>query len=100
MSRAVIPCDCASPAHCLEATGGEQGLTADELELVRLRNEVAELRRERDQFERAIAALVAAADACDREAERHPSSRSSAPMVRHINAMARLRAVLGERRGP
>lgn len=35
--------------------------------------------------------LVAAADACDREAERHPSSRSSAPVVRSINAMNRLR---------
>lgn len=38
--------------------------------------------------------LVAAADACDREAERHPSSRSSAPVVRSINAMARLRHAL------
>ncbi len=38
--------------------------------------------------------LVAAADACDREAERHPSSRSSAPVVRLINAMARLRHAL------
>lgn len=50
MSRPIVPCDCSSPAHCLEA--------------------------------------------CDREAERHPSSQSSAPMVRHIKAMARLRAVL------
>lgn len=39
--------------------------------------------------------LIAAADACDREAERHPSSRSSAPVVRSINAMARLRQALG-----
>lgn len=39
--------------------------------------------------------LVAAADACDREAERHPSSRSSAPVVRLINVMARLRQALG-----
>lgn len=38
--------------------------------------------------------IVAAADACDREAERHPSSRSSAPVVRSINAMAALRAAL------
>lgn len=35
--------------------------------------------------------IVAAADACDREAERHPSSRSSAPVVRAINAMKLLR---------
>ena len=39
--------------------------------------------------------LIAAADACDREAERHPSSRSSAPVVRLINVMARLRQALG-----
>lgn len=58
MSCAVIPCDCASPAHCLEATGGEQGLTADELELVRLRNEVVELRRERDQLRFALWGLT------------------------------------------
>lgn len=45
MSRPIVPCDCSSPAHCLEAAGGEQGLTADELELVRLRSEVARLRR-------------------------------------------------------
>lgn len=88
------PCDCPSPAHCLEATGGEQGLTAEEFELVRLRGEVAELRRGRDELVRAATSLVAAADACDREAERHPSSRSSAPMVRYLGAMARLRAVL------
>jgi len=44
-------------------------------------------------------ALVAAADACDREAERHPSSRSSAPMVRYINAMAKLREGLCALRG-
>jgi len=39
----------------------------------------------------AAKAVVSAADACDREAERHPSSRSSAPVVRAINAMKRLR---------
>lgn len=38
--------------------------------------------------------LVAAADRCDREAENHPSSRSSAPVVGYINAMARLRDAL------
>lgn len=37
---------------------------------------------------------VSAADACDREAERHSSSRSSAPLVRYINAMAKLREAL------
>lgn len=36
-------------------------------------------------------AVIAATEACDREAERHPSSRSSAPMIRYINAMKRLR---------
>lgn len=36
--------------------------------------------------------LLEAADACDREAERHPSSRSSAPMVRYIKVMEELRA--------
>lgn len=43
---------------------------------------------------RAAARVVAAADACDREAERHPSSRSSAPVVRAINAMKALREAL------
>ena len=40
-----IACECASPAECLEALGGEQGLTADELEVARLRNENIELRQ-------------------------------------------------------
>lgn len=75
---------------------GEQSQTSDEREIDRLRLEVARLRLERDQFERAIAALVAAADAGDREAQRHPSSRSSAPTVRYLGAMARLRAVLDQ----
>jgi predicted nucleic acid-binding Zn-ribbon protein len=36
----ILPCECPSPAHCLEATGGEQGLSADELEVARLRREL------------------------------------------------------------
>lgn len=45
--------------------------------------------------------VVSAADACDREAERHPSSRSSAPVVRSINAMNALRdAISGTDGGP
>jgi hypothetical protein len=43
--------------------------------------------------------LVAAADACDREAERHPSSRSAAPMVRYVDAMGKLRRALKDRGG-
>jgi len=58
-----------------------------------LEDEVATLRAIAD----AAAALTSAADACDREAERHPSSRSSAPMVRYIGAMQRLRAALAAR---
>lgn len=38
------PCECPSPAHCLEALGGEQGLTAEELELAALRRELANAR--------------------------------------------------------
>ena len=48
----------------------------------------------------AAEAVVDAADACDREAERHPSSRSSAPAVRAINAMSRLREALGAWKKP
>jgi chromosome segregation ATPase len=36
----ILPCECPSTAHCLEATGGEQGLSADELEVARLRREL------------------------------------------------------------
>jgi hypothetical protein len=50
----ILPCDCTSPVQCLEATGGEQGMTAEEHEVARLRRELAEsddenarLRRER-----------------------------------------------------
>ena len=43
---------------------------------------------------RSAKAVVDAADACDREAERHPSSRSSAPVVRSINAMRGLREAI------
>lgn len=63
-----------------------------------LRKLVAKLRwrlRARGEVVRIAGRLVAAADACDREAERqHPSSRSSAPVVRYINAMKRLREAL------
>jgi hypothetical protein len=45
---------------------------------------------------RAADAVVQAADACDREAERHPSSRSSAPVVRSINAMRALRGAIAD----
>lgn len=46
---------------------------------------------------RAIAkAIDAAREACDREAENHPSSRSSAPLVRYVAAMDRLRKWLME----
>lgn len=46
---------------------------------------------------RAIAKSIdAAREACDREAENHPSSRSSAPLVRYIAAMDRLRKWLRE----
>jgi len=41
-------------------------------------------------------ALVAAADACDREAESHPSSRSSAPLGRYIRAMKALSQSLAD----
>jgi hypothetical protein len=42
----------------------------------------------------AAKALVDAADACEREAENHPSSRSSAPLVRYVAAMSKLRETL------
>ena len=38
--------------------------------------------------------IVAAQLACNEEAKRHPSSRSSAPVIRYITAMARLDAAL------
>ena len=41
-------------------------------------------------------AVTAAADACDREAQNHPSSRSSAPLVRYVDAMKDLREVLAQ----
>jgi hypothetical protein len=59
-------------------------LEAAEAEVARVRSVVEAAQR-----------VVDAADACDREAERnHPSSRSSAPVVRAINAMKKLRAAL------
>jgi hypothetical protein len=45
----ILPCECPSPAHCLEATGGEQGLSADEL---------ARLRRELDDGRSRLATVV------------------------------------------
>jgi hypothetical protein len=48
----ILPCDCPSTAHCLEATGGEQGLSADELEVARLRRELTEVTAQRDEAQR------------------------------------------------
>lgn len=56
--------------------------------------EVAALRAELERVRAAARAVTSAADACDREAMHHPSSRSSAPMVRYISAMGRLREYL------
>lgn len=51
-----------------------------------------------DNMVRPAARLVAAADACDRAAEReHPSSRSAVPLTRYINALKRLREALERR---
>lgn len=68
-------------------------------EIARLRTENATLLTRTEAAERVVQAAqsaVAAADACDHEAERHPSSRSSAPVVRAINAMNALRDALRE----
>lgn len=57
----------------------------------------AETRTRLAAYERVVKAarrLAAAADACDKEAERHPSSRSSAPVVRSIKAMSDMRDAL------
>lgn len=51
-------------------------------------------KKKREAVIDAARGVVAAQSACDKEAQRHPSSRSSAPMVRYINAMARLDAAL------
>lgn len=55
---------------------------------------VCAFKQERDQLHRAAWVVLRAQDACDREAERHPSSRSSAPMVRSIKAMTRLSEIV------
>ena len=47
-----------------------------------------------DKIASASQVLVAAAAACDREAENHPSSRSSGPLNRYMQAMDRLRKAL------
>ncbi len=74
---------------------------ADEIRA--LREEVERLGAENSALN-AIAekarAVVDAADACDREAERHPSARSSAPLVRYINAMKNLKESIRALRGP
>lgn len=46
------------------------------------------------RIEKAARAVVAAADACEREDENHPANRSAAPLTRYIGAMARLREAL------
>lgn len=58
---------------------------------------LAAVTTERDQLQAAAQKLVASAAACDAEAERHPSSRSSAPMVRYIGALERLKALVSEK---
>lgn len=77
----ILPCECPSPAHCLEATGGEQGLTSDELELARLRRErieqeatnleiageISKLRRELAEMTGVATRWCAAAGRAERE---------------------------------
>lgn len=73
-ARRVVACDCSSPAHCLEAAGGEQGLTAEEHEVARLRRELAaaddenaRLRRERIDQEAVSLEMGAERDAAHAE---------------------------------
>lgn len=40
----ILPCECRSPAECLQYAGGEQGLSADEIELAKLRRELTTAR--------------------------------------------------------
>lgn len=42
----ILPCECASPAHCMESVGGEQGESAEFHEVARLRNENIQLRQQ------------------------------------------------------
>jgi hypothetical protein len=58
----ILTCECPSPAHCLEAAGGEQGLSADELEIVRLRRERDEARAETAKLRRDLGDVLAARD--------------------------------------
>lgn len=46
------------------------------------------------QLINAAQSLIGAADACEKETENHPSSRSAAPVQRYIEAMNQLREVL------
>lgn len=46
------------------------------------------------QLINAAQSLIKAADACEKEAENHPSSRLAAPVLKYIEAMNRLREVL------
>lgn len=105
--RASLPCDA---CNALEAAYRAGRASGDE-EVAALRAEVHALKLGAEQTRllerlplppdivaavKAAQCVVEAADACDREAERHPSSRSSAPVVRSINAMAALRKALSD----
>jgi hypothetical protein len=68
---------------------------------IRQRSEIASRDDAIDETRAALATVAACAQrlvnakrACDAEAERHPSSRSSAPMVRYIEAMQALEEAL------
>lgn len=78
--------------------GAPQADLRTALEMARASLDLAEqlsaAQRELVEVRAAAKALVDAADACEREAENHPSSRSSAPLVRYVAAMNRLRETL------
>lgn len=61
---------------------------------------VDQLRARIEELEGIGKQLVAAADACDQETERHPSSRSSAPLLRYIQVFEGLRRAIGTEREP
>lgn len=68
--------------------------------LSRQPDELAQLRAELAELKAAAAALVSATVACDTEAERPPSSRSSVPMVLLVQALERLKNLVGAAPAP
>ena len=88
-------CDCVSYRACLcslDNTPPDARLNGRRL------SQVARALAERVlKLEEAARCVFAAQEAVDREAEGHASSRSSAPLVRLINANERLRKLLGEK---